>query len=289
MTFYLVGDEKAFDSEWVAAGNASIGLLVRAASWCCQQGTGGRVPAAMASLLGTRREIEGLLRVGLWTRDEDGSYLFTPWTGPTQQSIETSRAAATARKRRSRTKAKSHADVTCDHGVTDPDVTPHVTRDGPVTRTQYQNQDLIQSKTAAAAAVLPHPADAADTVALGLAAEPAGLPAATTRLAVEILASRAAAAGLVVRWDTLTAEEVAEVAGLVQAHGDQALITAAQRSRSAHSTPPASARAWLGTWRAMPPPGQTLTAVPDLRCPDHDTEPARTCRSCAADRKAACT
>lgn len=274
MTFWLVGDEKAFDSSWVMAGNAAIGLLVRAASWCCQQNTGGRVPAEMAGLLGTRREIEALIKAQLWARDDDGSYRFTPWTGPTQASVEATRAAATERKRRSR-KAKSHTDVTRDSDVTN----QNVTRDGPVTFGQDLDLYQDQSQNAAAAAFSPRPAGAAE-------AGP-GLPADATRLAVEILAGRAAAAGLVVRWDTLTVEEAAEVAELVAAHGDAALITAAQRSRAAHTTPPASARAWLGAWRAMPPPGQTLAVVPDPRCPDHDTEPARTCRSCAADRKAA--
>ena len=106
-------------------------------------------------------------------------------------------------------------------------------------------------------------------------------------LAVEILAAKAAAAGMPVRWDTLTADEVDEVAALVAVHGDEALITAARNSRAAHATPAVSARAWLPGWRVLPPPGMRLAAVPEARCLEHPTEAARTCRACAADRKAA--
>ena len=119
-------------------------------------------------------------------------------------------------------------------------------------------------------------------------AQPGPEPDPAETVAVEILAARAALAGMVVRWDTLTAPEISEVAALVATHGDQALIAAAAACRAAHTTPAASARAWLPTWRAMPEPGRRhLALVDEPRCPDHPTENARSCRSCAADRKAA--
>lgn len=116
---------------------------------------------------------------------------------------------------------------------------------------------------------------------------PPGPADAGPALAVAILADRCALAGLVVRWDTLTGPEIAEVAALVEAHGDQVLITAAHNTRAAHATPAVSARAWLPIWRSLPPPGARLAAAPEPRCDLHPTEPARACRSCAADAKAA--
>lgn len=291
MTFFPVGDEKAFDAAVIRAGNAAFGLWARAGSYTADKITGGYVPPEVALLLGTQDEIDALVREKLWTREKTkrGGYLFVDYTGPTIESETNRKAAQNARARRSRYNRSSsrrrHNDVTRD---TPRDAAPDVTRDS-------QPPISIAITNAAAAANARardhdqgHPAAPGQgQVAASGDPDPLGLPAsATAQVAVDILASAAAAAGLVVRWDTLTPDEVTEVAALVDVHGDNVLVDAARRSRSAHSTPPASARAWLNTWRALPPPGRILAAVPEQRCPEHDTEPARTCRACAADRKA---
>lgn len=284
--FFPVPDEFPTRADVLAvvadAGNGPIGLYVRAGAWSVHQRTDGRVPRHVAVTLGTEDEAAALVRERLWRKVRDG-YLFTPWPGPTRAQIDSRRADAADRQRRSRA-ARGHSPVTRDSGVTHTNVTGDP---GP-------NQTKASAAAAARAAArqtnppTPPPAGGSRPPrgASGTA-HAVDLPVdASALVAVDILAERTSAAGLPVRWDTLTAPEVLEVAELVDQHGDDALITAALASRAAHSTPPASARAWLPTWRALPPPGRHLAAVPETRCPEHPTEHERTCRSCAADRKA---
>ncbi len=95
---------------------------------------------------------------------------------------------------------------------------------------------------------------------------------------VEILKTRLDAAKMVVRWDTLTDADVADVEQLLVLHGDGPLMASALRQYRPDN-PAAFARAWLAGWRALPPPGR-LAAV-TASCPEHHlSEP---CRSCAAD------
>ena len=294
MTWYPVGDEVAFGPQFIAAGNAAVGLWTRAGSWSTLHLTDGHIPSDLARAMGTKAEIAALVRNDLWAATDDG-YQFTPWNGLTRDGQSRAREAAAARQRVARSRKR--------HAVT-PDVTPAVTRDSrsdaPGDNPSDPWTSPAQSSPNAAAAAKRGRAAARSAQATaqpsgparGLAAQsPAGLavglpadPAA--HVAVDILSERACASGLVVRWDTLTDDEVTEVAELVTLHGDQALITAASIARTAHTTPAVSARAWLGLWRAMPPPGRHLHAVPETRCPHHDTEPAKACRSCRADRLA---
>lgn len=91
---------------------------------------------------------------------------------------------------------------------------------------------------------------------------------------------------LQVRWDKLTASELAEVVDLVAVHGDEHLVSAAIGSYRAED-PPVFAQAWLGHWRALAPPGELRAVPPPPRCPTHLLD--RPCRGCAADRKASTT
>lgn len=284
--FFPIPDEFATRGDVLAAGNGAVGLYARAGSWSTHQQTYGQVPAHVAAMLGTPEEAAALVANRLWRKVKDG-YVFTPWPGLTRAQVDARRAGATDRQRRSR--ARRRAPETppppppTGHDPVTRDTTEASHRDSRVTigQGQYQGQTAAAAADPSACDTRPDPAPAG-------AANPFGLPAeATARVAVDILASRAATAGLVVRWDTLTALEVLEVATLAGTHGDDVLIRAAHATRAAHRTPAASARAWLPTWRALPPPGHTLAAVPDPRCTDHPTETARSCRSCAADRKAA--
>lgn len=78
MTWFKVDDDLAFHRKTVAAGNAAMGLWVRAGSWCGQQLNDGHVPHSIARRLGTKTQANALVRVGLW-HAVDGGYQFHQW------------------------------------------------------------------------------------------------------------------------------------------------------------------------------------------------------------------
>jgi hypothetical protein len=66
MTWFYVDDELAFHQKAVAAGNGAMGLWVRAGSLSARQLSDGIMQITVVRGMGTRREIDALLRVGLW-------------------------------------------------------------------------------------------------------------------------------------------------------------------------------------------------------------------------------
>lgn len=68
----------AFHPKVLAAGNAAIGLWVRAGAWSTRKETNGIIPVTTVAQLGTRHQAEQLVAAGLWHRDSDG-YRFHDW------------------------------------------------------------------------------------------------------------------------------------------------------------------------------------------------------------------
>lgn len=94
MVWFRVDDNLAFHTKTVAAGNAAMGLWVRAGSWSGQQLTDGYVPKHIARQLGTAAEIKRLVGVGLWCDEGDG-YRFHQWgeRQPTRDKVMEERKA----------------------------------------------------------------------------------------------------------------------------------------------------------------------------------------------------
>ena len=101
MAWFKVDDQLAFHSKAMAAGNAAMGLWVRAGSFCAQQLTDGYVPKDIAETLGTRRQAERLVDAGLW-KPEAGGYRYHDWVDfqPSRAEIQQKRAATAARLKR---------------------------------------------------------------------------------------------------------------------------------------------------------------------------------------------
>ncbi len=68
-----VDDQLAFHRKTIAAGNAAMGLWVRAGSWVAGQKNDGRIPDELARALGKPSEITALIRTGWW-EPIDGGY-----------------------------------------------------------------------------------------------------------------------------------------------------------------------------------------------------------------------
>ena len=131
MTWFKVDDNLAFHPKVLQAGNAAMGLWVRAGSWSAQQLTDGVIPDSILPSIGTVKQAETLVRVGLWTRGAT-SWSFHQWSGdgrqPTRATVEAERAASAERQRKHREeKGLSRRDNTVSHTVSHGNVTPLVT------------------------------------------------------------------------------------------------------------------------------------------------------------------
>ncbi|PCN46988.1 hypothetical protein Csp2054_14185 [Curtobacterium sp. 'Ferrero'] len=119
MPWFKVDDNLAFHPKVLAAGNAAMGLWVRAGSWAAQQLTDGVIPDSILPSLGTRKQADALVAAGLWTR-ADGAWRFHEWNAdgrqPTRARVEADRAAATERQRKHR---EARGSSQRDKGVTD--------------------------------------------------------------------------------------------------------------------------------------------------------------------------
>lgn len=108
MPWFKVDDNLAVHSKTVAAGNAAMGLWVRAGSWSMQQLSDGFIPDHIIGTLGTRPQAERLVAAGLWDRLPTG-YAFHEWDHrqPSRAQVEADREAATERQRKAREAAKA--------------------------------------------------------------------------------------------------------------------------------------------------------------------------------------
>jgi len=133
MPYFPVDDQFAFHPKAIAAGNASVGLWTRAGSWCKAHAEGGRIPHEIAYALGTKREIDRLVKARLWIV-VSGGYMFHDWddqagnfdanTEKQRREEERERNRERKRRQRERERSRGHGD---SHGVTPEGVTPGVT------------------------------------------------------------------------------------------------------------------------------------------------------------------
>lgn len=131
MVWFKVDDALAFHPKTLRAGNAAMGLWVRAGSWSAQQLTNGLIPDSILPSLGTVKQAQALVAAGLWRR-ADGAWSFHEWNAdgrqPTRESVEAERAAARERQRKHREqKEASRRDSTVTNGVSNGEVTGGVT------------------------------------------------------------------------------------------------------------------------------------------------------------------
>lgn len=106
MVWFKVDDTLATHPKAVRAGNAAMGLWVRAGSWAASQLTDGYVPSDMIAVLGGRpADARRLVEVGLWVNVE-GGYRFHQWLDrqPTREETEQKRDAWRERQRKARSR-----------------------------------------------------------------------------------------------------------------------------------------------------------------------------------------
>lgn len=94
MPWFRVDDNLAFHPKALDAGNAAMGLWVRAGAWSQQMLTGGFIPDTAIGQLGTKAQAEKLVAARLWDRLPSG-YAFHEWEQrqPDAEKVKQTRAA----------------------------------------------------------------------------------------------------------------------------------------------------------------------------------------------------
>lgn len=131
IAWFKVDDSLAFHAKVLAAGNAAMGLWVRAGSWSAQQLEDGVVPSHVARVMGGEEEIAALVREGLW-HEVEGGYVFHQWEErqPSRADVLARREAEAEKKRRAREAAvaRREAESRRESLGESPDVSPGESR-----------------------------------------------------------------------------------------------------------------------------------------------------------------
>jgi hypothetical protein len=100
MVWFHVDDGLAYHKKVMEAGNAAIGLWVRAGAWCTGSLTDGFIPNAIARSLGTPSQVQKLVDSGLWVR-VNGGFKFHDWEHRqfTKEEVEAKRERERVKKR----------------------------------------------------------------------------------------------------------------------------------------------------------------------------------------------
>lgn len=129
MAWFKADDQLPFHPKVLAAGNAAMGLWIRAGTWSSSQLTDGFIPTAIASAMANECDADALVDANLWDR-VDGGYQFHDWSD-FQPSAEEERAKREARKRAGRKGAAARwGDKSNGKSHNKPHNTPDGTADG---------------------------------------------------------------------------------------------------------------------------------------------------------------
>lgn len=255
MDFIQVPTNYYLEGPLVAAGEKAEVLFMRAKAYCADVENDGFVPEGMLPRLTPSQPTQranALVRVELWV-NVDGGRQFVDWDQITKADLEQRRADSAARQRRSRANR--------GHGTGHGNVTRDSTRDSHGSHRTEVEEEVEEEL------LLPQQGDAA-------------------AVAIEILADklRRFTALATLRTDLLQPHQADEIVRLIGIHGDARLVDHAIRTLR-RDAPPRTIQAFIGSWRPLPPPGQTLAAVPDDTCPEPGhSGTTRHCVQCASER-----
>jgi hypothetical protein len=99
MPWFKVDDGLAFHPKVMAAGNAAMGLWVRAGAWSAAHTTDGFLTREVVAVLGGKKpHVDALVKAGLWTAEPEG-YRFRDWLDyqPSARDVKLGEDAASTR------------------------------------------------------------------------------------------------------------------------------------------------------------------------------------------------
>lgn len=123
MTWFKVDDTAHSHPKLLRAGNAALGLWLRAGAYAAQHLTEGVVPGVVAQLYGTAPQARKLVAAGLWhehghacgrcVQPAAGDYVMHDYLqyNPTRTKVEAKRGAAAERQARAREKAAAEREA----------------------------------------------------------------------------------------------------------------------------------------------------------------------------------
>ncbi|QGJ95836.1 replication initiation protein [Gordonia phage EMoore] len=125
MTWFKVDDNFHHHPKALDAGNAALGLWVRAGSWCGSNLTEGFIPRRIALQMGSRAQVRQLISTGLWIEVNDG-YMFHEWSErqPTKAEVESEREANRKRQANYRKRRREAAAAEADADSIEPPAEP---------------------------------------------------------------------------------------------------------------------------------------------------------------------
>lgn len=136
MPWFKVDDNLALHPKVLKAGNAAMGLWVRAGAWSSSQLTDGYIPAEIITVLGGKRaDATKLVNAGLWEQTGDG-YQFHDWLerNPSAETVRQGRDAMTGGATLGNHKrwhiGRGITDMNCPHCRSKPGTNQSPTRSG---------------------------------------------------------------------------------------------------------------------------------------------------------------
>lgn len=265
MPWFRVDDDLALHPKAIAAGNAALGLWVRAGAYAAQYLTEGRVPTGILAVLGGRpRDAAALVAAGLWEVTDDG-WRFHQWEErqPTRAQVEADRKAAAERQRRARQRARDRRDGIDPEPEPDPDDDPPNPTDAPDRTTEVTDHVTRDSRS-------PRPGPAqtpslltyVGRLAGGNARDADGLPAETVaawqdRAGADVDLVAEARAYLAWAGDRPARNPRAAWLGWLDKARERAASTAAAEDRRAACDDPECSGGWLAPVDDRPRPCRT--------------------------------
>ncbi|KAA6215124.1 mucin-2 [Streptomyces albofaciens JCM 4342] len=308
MTWFKVDDTFYGHPKTLKAGNAAVGLWVKAGAYAAQHLTEGVVPGVVAQLYGTAPQARKLVAAGLWhehghtcphpkcKQPAPGDYFMHDFLiyNPTRAKVEGERARSAERQQRARERAaeqrnqeRNRSDSSANRPRIDDDPAPE---NGEPSANQIAFPDDITGQAPTShrdvpeASRSPRP-DPARPAVPPTEVQQASYSTPAVPVNIRPLRDALTAAGVVVEW-SLTSPEWFRLEAIVKRTAVPALVDHAREQWRRARSRPRSARYFLPGWSALPPvPAGGLTSPGADVIPLAVARPTRSAR--AADLFAA--
>ncbi|MFE4059488.1 mucin-2 [Streptomyces sp. NPDC059096] len=274
MTWFKVDDTAHAHPKLLKAGNAALGLWVRAGAYAAQHLTEGVIPGVVAQLYGTAPQARKLVASGLWhPHGHDCTRCKQPPAGdfvmhdfliynPSRARVEDDRARAAERQQRARDRAaeqrnqeRNPLDSSANRRRTDHDPTPE-NRESSANQIEFPDEIAGQGygsqRDGLDPSRSPRPDPTRPAVPPSEVQQASYGPTPAVPANCRPLRDALTAAGVVVEWSLAEAEWF-RLEAIVKRTAVPALVDHAREQWRRARSRPRSARYFLPGWTALPP------------------------------------
>jgi hypothetical protein len=284
LTWFKVDDTAHSHPKLLRAGNAAIGLWLRAGSYAAQHLTEGTVPGVVVQLYGTTPQAAKLVKAGLWhdaghtcsrcPQPATGDYVMHDYLiyNPTRAQEESKRRAAAERQARGRERQRAERENAAESSAktnrsevfssqkrSESAPEKDAFQDGPA------GQDVLSQRDDTGASRWSRPGPSRTASPYGEAAPPTGSSSGLPDPLADLKRGIAAAGLAGIAWD-LKASAWEYTRQALDRVGVPAMVAFAVNSSRLKGAP-AGASAWVGGWRSLEPapaaePGGEVAYLP---------------------------